>query len=192
MLRWDTVRKLSPDDAIAELNGRFQEHGVGYQFESGKIIHVDSKFVHAEIVKPVLQVLRDNKMYKGANEEFLSAHEHYRHRRYKECLNDCLKSFESVMKSMCDKHEWSYSKTDTAKRLIDVCFTNNLIPAFMQSQITSLRALLESGVPTVRNKLSGHGQGTAPTMVTQAFASYALHLTATNILFLTQQEEDVR
>src|SRR5258706_9305833 len=33
---------MEPDDAINELNIRFREHGIGYQFESGEIIRVDS------------------------------------------------------------------------------------------------------------------------------------------------------
>jgi len=190
--QWDTVRKMSPDNAIAELNSRFQEHGVGYQFESSKIIQVDSKFAHTEIVKPVLRMLRDERMYKGANEEFLSAHEHYRHKRNKECLNDCLKSFESVMKAIFDKRKWAYDKNATAKKLIDICFQNNLIPAYMQSQYSSLRSILESGVPAMRNKTSGHGQGSTTTTVTQPLASYALHLTAANILFLAERDEELK
>ena len=31
-------RKISPDEAIEELNYRFREHGVGYRYESGQII----------------------------------------------------------------------------------------------------------------------------------------------------------
>lgn len=43
-------------------------------------------------------VVLSDKRYKGASQEFLAANEHYRHGRYKECLNDCLKAFESTMK----------------------------------------------------------------------------------------------
>jgi hypothetical protein len=89
------------EDAIMELNARFKEHGVGYQFESGQIIRVDSQFIHNEAVKPALHVLRD-KEFKGANEEFLNAHEHYRHGRYKESLVEALKAFESTMKIIPD------------------------------------------------------------------------------------------
>ena len=41
-------RSISPDAAIAELNCRFQEHDLGYQYESGQIIRVDSDFIHSE------------------------------------------------------------------------------------------------------------------------------------------------
>ena len=178
-----------PDDAINELNYRFKESGIGYQFESGELIRVDSQFVHSEVVKPVLHLLGKNKKYAGANDEFLSAHEHYRHKRYKECLNDCLKSFESLMKAIHDKHSWPYNKNDTAKKLINSCLTNGLVPEYLQNQFSSVRILLESGIPTVRNKEGGHGQGAEITSVPEHLASYTLHLTATNLLFLGNCEE---
>ncbi len=179
----------SPDEAISELNMRFREAGIGYQFESGEIIRVDSQFVHSEVVKPVLRILDKSKAYAGANDEFLSAHEHYRHKRYKECLNDCLKSFESLMKAIHDKHSWSYNSNDTAKKLIGSCLKNELVPDYLQNQFSSVRILLESGIPTVRNKQGGHGQGTEITAVPEHLASYTLHLTATNLLFLADCEE---
>ncbi|WP_219702751.1 STM4504/CBY_0614 family protein [Marinomonas lutimaris] len=182
-----TIQK--PDDAISELNLRFKESGIGYQFESGELIRVDSQYVHSEVVKPVLHLLGKNKEYAGANDEFLSAHEHYRHKRYKECLNDCLKSFESLMKAIHEKHAWAYNQNDTAKKLINSCLTNGLVPEYLQNQFSSVRILLESGIPTVRNKEGGHGQGTEITVVPEHLASYTLHLTATNLLFLVNCEE---
>jgi hypothetical protein len=178
-----------PDDAIGELNFRFKEAGIGYQFESGELIRVDSQYVHSEVVKPVLHLLGKNKKYAGANDEFLSAHEHYRHKRYKECLNDCLKSFESLMKAIHEKHSWPYNQNDTAKKLINSCLTNGLVPEYLQNQFSSVRILLESGIPTVRNKEGGHGQGAEVTSVPEHLASYTLHLTATNLLFLGNCEE---
>jgi len=177
----------SPDDAIAELNYRFREHGVGYQYESGQIIRIDSKFMHAEVVKPVLQLLFE-KEFAGANQEFLSAHEHYRHQKFKECLADCLKAFESAMKSICTKRNWAFASTDTAKSLLDIMFKKGVIPEFMQSHFGGLRSTLEAGVPTVRNKLGGHGQGVTEVKVPDFIASYALHLTATSILLLVNAE----
>jgi hypothetical protein len=67
-----------------------------------------------------------------------------------------------------------------------VCFDKELIPSFMQSQFDGLRAVLEGGVPTLRNKMGGHGQGEVPVPVPAYFASYMLHLTATTILFLVE------
>lgn len=179
------------DAAIHEFNYRCREAGVGYQFENGEIIRVDSQFLHSEAVKPTLQILGNNPSYIGVNDEFLSAHEHYRHQNYKECLNDCLKAFESMMKSIHVKRGWDFNQNDTAKKLINGCLTNKLIPEYMQNEFSSLRSLLESGIPTIRNKEGGHGQGHEVTTVPEHLASYALHLTASNLLFLAKCEEQL-
>ncbi len=73
----DFKRYLSqqPDEAISELNHRLREHEIGYQFEGGQIIRVDSKFIHAEIVVPALGLLSDPN-FTGPEQEFRSAHEH--------------------------------------------------------------------------------------------------------------------
>ena len=184
-------QKISPDDAIAELNHRFQEHGVGYQYESNQIIRVDSEFIHSEAMKPVLRMLADS-MYEGANEEFLKAHEHYRARRYKECINECLKAFESCIKAICTKRRWKYKETDSINRLIDIVFVKELIPTFMQSHFTALKSTLVSGAPTVRNRRSGHGQGPTTITVPESLATYMLHLTASNILFLAKANEEMK
>lgn len=177
---------ISPGEAILELNERFKQNGIGYQFEAGRIIRIDSLYTHSEIIKPTIALL-NNPKFSGANQEYLSAHEHYRHGRNKECLNDCLKAFESTLKAICNEKGWLYTPTDTARKLIQICFQNNLVPSFTQNQFTSLQNALESGIPTIRNKLGGHGQGAVPQKVDDDITRYALNLTGTNIIFLIKQ-----
>lgn len=178
------------DGAISELNDRFKEHGIGFQFIGGEIIRVDSELIHSEAVKPALRLL-NSKNYSGAQQEFLSAYEHYRHKKNKEALNDCLKSFESTMKAICDKRKWQYQSNATAKALIQVCFDNELVPSFWQQQLSSLRSMLESSIPTGRNKLSGHGQGSNPVVVPDYLTAYMLHMTASTLVFLVTAEEEL-
>ncbi|MBU9641075.1 STM4504/CBY_0614 family protein [Burkholderia gladioli] len=183
--RHNSTRKLSPDDAINDLNTRFQESGIGYRFEAGEILRVDSEFAHSEIVKPTLSLLRGDG-FAGANEEFLEAHQHYRHGRNKECLVSALKAFESVMKGVCTAKKWTFKPSDTSKNLIAVCVAHGLFPSYLESEVTSLRTLLESGVPTIRNRAGGHGQGAEPVAVPGYLARYALNLTASNALLLVE------
>ncbi len=178
------------DNAIKELNGRLKERGIGFQFIENEIIKIDSELLHAETVKPALRLL-NKKEYLGAQQEFLSAYEHYRHGKNKESLNDCLKSFESTMKAICDKRKWEYQQNATAKSLIQVCFDNDLVPSFWQQQFSSLRSMLESSIPTGRNKLSGHGQGSTPVLVPDHLVAYMLHMTASTLVFLTEAEKDL-
>jgi hypothetical protein len=175
------------DEAIAELNIRFKEHGIGYQYSSNKIIRIDTEFIHHEIVKPALKLLR-GKDFRGAQAEFLKAHEHYRHGRSLEALNECLKTFESVMKIICDKHSWQYAPSVTSKGLIQICLEKGLIPKYWDAYYTSLRSMLESSVPTGRNNLSGHGAGAKPVIVPDYLVAYMLNMTASTVVFLIEAE----
>ncbi len=178
------------EKAIKELNERFLENGVGYQYADGKIIRIDSEFIHTEVVKHAL-ILLHQKQYAGAQEEFLKAHEHYRNGAFKESLEECLKSFESLMKSICAKRKWPYSDKDTAKQLVDICFQNCLVPEFWQSHYSALRSMLESGIPTGRNKLAAHGQGEEIKVVPRHIVAYILHMTASTIVFLAEAESNM-
>lgn len=176
------------DRAIEELNARFKEHGVGYSFSDGRLIRVDSELVHTEVVKPALIVLRQ-RGFSSAQSEFLAAHEHYRHGKNTEALIECYKAFESAMKIICKKRNWSVDTSKGAADLVKVCLDRGLIPPYWQSHFSGLRNILESAIPTPRNKQAGHGAGTQPIEpVPDELASYVLHMTAATILFLTEAE----
>lgn len=173
------------DSAIEELNQRFQEHGIGFQYLEGEIIRIDSQLIHLEVVKPALGLIRAPE-FAGAQAEFLKAHEHYRHGNDKETLAECLKAFESVMKIICKKRGWAHDANATSKALLDVLFVNEVIPKFWQQHFNSLRSSLETGIPPARNRLGGHGQGSDVTEVPPAIVAYVLHMTASAIVFLCE------
>ena len=175
------------DDAIAELNYRFREQGIGYQYQGGQIIAVNSQYLHSEVVEPAISLLHDVN-FDGALQEFMAAHEHYRKGNYKEAIASAGSAFESTMKTICDKRNWAYGPKAAASTLIEVLFSNNLMPPEMKSHFTGLRSALESGVPTLRNQSGrgAHGQGSVPVEVPDYLAAYCLHLTAANIVFLVE------
>jgi len=176
---------LNADGAIDELNMRFKEHALGFRYEAGEIIRLDSTYIHSEVVKPSLLLLH-NKRFSGANEEYLKAHDHYRHGRNKECLAECLKAFESTMKIICVDKGWNVPPTATANGLINAVITNGLVPQYIQSQMTALRSAMETGVPTLRNRIGGHGQGTDVITADDTTARYVLNLTGSNIIYLAE------
>jgi len=173
--------------AIKELNERFLWHGVGFQIENGQIMPADSRFLHAEVVKPALVLLSEPR-FAAAADEFMKAYEHYRHGNLEEALTEACKCFESTLKVICDGRAWAYPPTATARVLIDMILANGLFPAWMQAHFTGLRQILETGVPTPRNKMSGHGDGSAAVVVPPYFVPYVLHLTASNILVLVEAD----
>jgi len=180
----------STKEAIDDLNARFLENGVGFEFRSGEIIRIDNKLLHHEIVIPALHFLSAPEFH-NANDEYMIAHDHFKNGHTKDCLNNCLKALETTLKIICDLNGWTYKPSDTANALIKVVIDNKLIPEFLQ-HFSSLRSSLESGVPTFRNKLGGHGQGPQKIEVPMHYASYMLYLTGTTINFLVSCHQELK
>ena len=171
--------RITPDEALSELNERLKEHGVGYQYENGSIIRVDCTVMHAEVTKPTLRLLHNDK-FKGAEEEYLKAHEHYRHGRNEACTLNCGKALEITIKTICTEKSWQvHVKKPTLHKLIGVCVDNNLIPPF-------LRSLFESGVPPIRN-IEAHAKDQYQQPADEAMARFCLNLTGANIIFLVEK-----
>ncbi|MDK4807951.1 MAG: hypothetical protein OC190_15590 [Novosphingobium aromaticivorans] len=179
------------NNLMEELNDRLQEASIGYNLNSGQIIQIDKEITHKEVVLPALKLLQD-KRFAGANDEYLGAHKFYRNGDFESCLIECGKSFESVLKVLGTERGWSINSNDTASKLVAAAFTSGFIPQYMQGQFTALRAVLEAGVPVVRNRMSGHGAGGQVRQVDRHLAAYQLHQTAAAIVFLVEHDKVTR
>lgn len=179
-----------PDEALEEINYRFKRSGFGYQFVDGKAFRMDSEFIHEEIVKPALRIL-NSKEFEGARDEFLSAHRHYRNGDNEEAITEAAKSFESVMKAICDQRGWVYPKGARASDLIKVLRARNLLPDYLDGSFDQLIATLNSGLPQVRNDSGAHGQGAAKRETPAYVAAYAINLAASKIVLMAEAAADV-
>lgn len=170
--------------AIDELNLRLKQHSLGYEFINGKIAVKTNTIAHENIIKPALQLLLDED-FRGAEEEYLLAFEHFKKGENKDAILNAIKAFESTMKAICLGLKYTFDKDkDTAKGLIKILEKNSFYPTYLNNHITGIRITLESGAPTFRNKKAGHGQGSMVENVNDEFVEYALNLVATNIIFL--------
>lgn len=174
--------------AINELNVRFKENSTGYQFENGQIMRIDSLHLHQHNVLPALKILNE-KRFSNANEEFRSAIEHQKNQKNQEAIADCLKCFESVMKIILVENGQRDVENLTASKLIDHIFQREILPPYLTSEFHSLRSILVSGLPTVRNKTSGHGQGNVRKDVPNAMVDFCVNLTAANINLLARAND---
>lgn len=176
------------DAAIEELNVRFRRAGVGYRFEAGMLIRVDSELLHSEVVRPALRFLHQ-KGFEGPRAEFLKAHAHYRAGDTKAAITEANNAFESTLKTICEQRDWSYSKGASASRLLSVVRENGLLPDYLDTSFDQLAATLKSGLPKVRGEEGAHGQGAEPRKTPDHVAAYALHLAAAQILFLVEAHQ---
>ncbi len=174
------------DTAINQLNFRLKQHNLGYEFINEAIIRKDNQLLHQETIKPALKLLVENG-FDGPENEFFNAFEHRRKGNNKDAILYALKAFESTMKAICNGCNYTYdSSKASAKELISILQKNSFYPEYLNNHISGLRNTLENGLPTVRNKTSGHGQGETVVNVSDEFAEYALNLAATNIVLLVK------
>lgn len=182
-----------PDDAINELNARFLEHGVGYQFspDQNHVVRIDSEFLHAEAVEPAAKLLREPG-FEGAADEFAEAHKHYRAGEGKQAIHAASKAMESTAKAICDAKRWTYPKNATAVPLLKLLFEKGLVPRELESHFAGLRTAIESGLPTIGNAFARHGQGSAVKAMPDHLVALGMHLCAATIVFLVRAHKTSR
>ena len=73
------------DNSISELNYRFKQYGLGYEFTNGELIKKTNEIIHSEIIQPALKLLHDEK-FKGAEDEFLLAFSNYKDGKNKDAI----------------------------------------------------------------------------------------------------------
>ena len=179
---------VTSKSAVEELNVRFRQAGVGYRFESGQIVRIDSELIHSEVVQPALGYLQQ-RGFEGPRDEFLKAHGHYRAGETKEAITNANNAFESTLKAICDQRGWQYAGGATASQLVKVVKQKGLLPSYLDKSFDQLAATLQSGLPKVRDEQGAHGQGALPRKTPDYVAAYALHLAAAKILFLAEAHE---
>jgi hypothetical protein len=135
-----------PAEGVVELNERFLRAGVGYQFENGEIIRVDSQYVHAEVIKEALRLLCEPG-FEEANTEFMTAHRHLLEGTLRDCNTAALRSMENVLKVICDARGWERREGDNIERLLAIVRRERLFPDYLggcfDNLIGAMRALDE-------------------------------------------------
>lgn len=183
--------KISAADAVAELNCRFREHGVGYQYENGKIVRVDRQFLHAEVIKPALVLLHEPD-FKAANADFMLAHEHYREGKHKDAVVAAQRAFEATLKAICDGLAVPVKAGDRVSDLIKAVRGAGVLPDYMDAGFDTYVAMLKTGLPGVRNNAGGHGEAPGAPPVPSYVAAYAIHMAASNIVLCLEAYKAAR
>lgn len=166
------------DQAIRELNHRFKQHSLGYEFIQGEIIRKDNELIHQEITKPALRFLLDEG-FTDAEEQILAAFEHRRKRANKQAVRSASEAFESTIKAICMGSGYSFDPKSTAEDLLAVLEQNSFYPSALGAQMHAVRSSLASGLPALAKEDPEED-------ASDEYAEYALHLTASSILLLAR------
>lgn len=180
---------LGASDAVGKLNRRFREGGIGFRLELGRIVRLDSEFLHSETTEAALTLMHSND-FEGALEEFRLAHKYYRQGpdHYDDCLTNCLKALESTLQKIIVLRKWEMPGDPKFDNLFAEVRKKGLFPPFIGSHLGELRKFLQA-VAVIRNEEGAHGAGAEPNEVPEPLVAYQIHLTGSAIVFLIRCNE---
>jgi len=186
--------------AVDIVNKIFREEAIGYEFSSfvfdkdesdrGVSYHVrqypeaiqkSNELVHSTTIMPTLALLAAP-VFQIAEKEMMEAHQHFRQGDWTAAVNSAGQSLETVLKTICEKKRWSYTKdVDALGKLLGIVETNGLINDVQ-------RAAVQKTSGEIRNKYGAHGKGPVPTygFATAEIAEHMIQVTSAHILLLVR------
>ncbi len=161
------------------VNGIFQEEECPWRFSEGTFFKVDSEFL-SSLLAMTSDELRAGS-FQGAHEELREARRDLQAGDHKDAILKAGKSMESVLMTVL-------GRTDgTASELL----SGFQAAGFLDDLPEELRGMMTKAVlmalPTLRNKLGGHGQGAAVVAVSRPYAELAVHLAGAFLHFIVEK-----
>lgn len=180
---FDVVELFYPDvderhaDFQAEINQALQDEKCPWLLCDGFFFQIDSGFLEERVLKRTHELLRAAQ-FDGALEEFVEARNDLTAGDHKGAILNATKAFESCLKAIQPQSEGS------AKKLIDSLKGSSFYDGLPEVLHSGFGDQVLMTLPTLRNKIAGHGQGNTIVEVPKSVAELAVHLSGTFIVFL--------
>ncbi|MGB4035532.1 MAG: hypothetical protein WBH41_00905 [Limnochordia bacterium] len=179
--------RLLPDDRTqafqVELNQVLDEERSPWRMTDGRMYLIDSRFLDA--LKDQAEEEMKRHGFLGAYEEFRDAREHLQAGDIDDAIHKANCALESVLKSLLDEREGTAG--DLLKKLRTKTRLLHAVPDEAQKAITSC---VLQGLPALRHKLGGHGQGAHPIDIPRAYGDLAINLAAAYVKFLLDVKKE--
>ena len=173
--------RLLPDERRGpfqvELNDVLAEEESPWRMSDGHMYLVDSRFLDA--LKDHAEEEMKREGFLGAYEEFKDAREYLQAGAIDDAIHKANCAFESALKSLLNQIEGTAG--ELLKMLREKTSLLDAVPIEVRRAVVS--GVLQ-GLPILRHKLGGHGQGAQPVDVPRAYGDLAINLAAAYIKFL--------
>jgi len=175
----DKLEGEKRDAFIRAINSAFEDESCPWRISDGTFFKIDSEFLEKHVLSGA-QHLLSKEGFSGAQEEFVEARNDLTGGDTKDAILKACKSMESVLKVMTGDQVSNASVL--VRKLAQTDALRDLPP--------DMRAGFAEGVllclPTMRNKLAGHGQGSQVVVVQKPYAKLAVNLAASLSTFLIE------
>lgn len=167
----------------AGINAVLAEEESPWQMSDGRIYLVDSRFLDALKDQAEEEMKREG--FLGAHEEFRDARSYLQAGTTDDAIHKANCAFESALKSLLNQREGTAN--DLLNKLREE--TDLLDAVSPEAQKVIILKVLQ-GLPVLRHKIGGHGQGAEPANVPRAYGDLAVNLAATYIKFLLDLKKE--
>jgi hypothetical protein len=172
---WDERAKRFQRD----INTAFEEEACPWRLADGQFFKVDSEFLEKHILANAHALLAEDG-FKGAMHEFLEARNDVTGDDHKDAILKACKSMESVLTVVLG------GERGNASELLRKLGESGAFADLPEGARNALERHVLMALPTLRNKLGGHGQGGDVVTVPKRYAVLAVHLAAVFNAFLIE------
>lgn len=180
--------RLLPEDKRqsfqSEINAVLTEEESPWLMSDGRMYMIDSRFL--DTLKNQLEEEMRREGFLGAHEEFRDARSYLQSGDVDDAIQKANRAFESALKSLLNQKEGTAD--DLLQKLRDKTDLLDGVPEEAQKALTSK---VLQGLPVLRHKLAGHGQGAEPIDIPRAYGDLAVNLCAAYIKFLFDLKKEL-
>jgi hypothetical protein len=146
---------ISRPKIIDKVNAYLKRGGIGYNFTNGRLVPFSDENLLETSIKPVISLLNQPR-FKHTYEYYLNAFKNYREGDYQGAIDNCVKAFECLLKTIFAERGIEYAEECTLNPLIQKAYESSLFLDISQDKVTAIPNLLKI-LGDVRNKRAGHG-----------------------------------
>lgn len=168
------------------INEVFQSNDIPWILYDGRLVKIDARQFELDLRNKALAVLQELKdsdpKFKSAYSELIKACEFMEKGNHAEAIANAGKSYESVLKVICNMQKGNADKL--TKEYTDKILCH--LPGTMNSD--GFREKVMMALPFIRNNSSSdHGAGEMPAIITKPLAQLAINLSATMNTYLIEE-----
>lgn len=169
-----------PQDFRTEINQAFQDEKCPWLLCDSSFVQIDSQFLEVHVLQRTYELLTAAR-FDGALQEFVEARNDLAAGDFKGAIHNAGKAFESALKAIDNRHDGN------AKVLIDGLRTTSIYHGFPPALVSGFGDQVLMSLPTIRNRVGGHGQGSTVVEVPKSLGELSIHLAAVFIFFLVSR-----
>lgn len=184
-LQYEALSDSEKEPFRMALNAVFKENDVPWIIADGRMVKIDAKQFEQDLKRKALEQLHEltdsAPVFQSAYDELIKAVEFLEKDNYAEAVTNAGKSYESVMKIICDVDKGNADKL--TKQIIDD--THIELPDGISAE--GFRQNVLMALPYVRNNVGAHGSGMSTTELSRPLANLAVNLAAALDTYLIEE-----